>query len=1835
MTTVRRSVTLVMFASLAFVFANASVGATLNTAQLDNGTCGRNLQLGSDRTSSSSATPSFVIAGDGGLSRYEAFVDGVSIGIFASDGFANVCVYDNIPLADGMHLLTANELQPHAGLTITPFNFSVDTVPPAQPTTPVISGYSDSGLLGDHITRFTNPNFTGFADPNVAIQLFNGQALLGGAKALATGAWSATAGGLADGSYIITAIALDQAGNKSSLSVVCPLTVDTVLPTGSLTSPTDGSLVSGTVNLAATASDNTGIWKVDFQVDGVTKSTSLTAPYSYAWSSSTVPNGSHTLTAIIHDYPDNTITRTATVNVQNSSATPPGAPTLNSATAGNATVALNWTAPASNGGSAITGYKVYRGTFSGGETLLTTLANVTSWSDNSVTNGTPYFYEVTAVNAVGESGLSNEASAVPAGAPGPPTLTAASPSSGSVALSWNAPASNGGAGITGYRVYRSTASGGEILLTTLGAVTSWTDTGLTNGTTYYYKVTALNSVGESALSNELSGTPAAAATVPGAPVLNSATAGSTTVSLSWSAPGSNGGSAITGYKVYRGTTSGGETLLATLGNVTSFGDSGLANGTTYYYKVTAVNAVGEGGQSNERSATPATVPGAPALNSVTAGNGTVALAWAAPASNGGAAITNYKVYRGTFSGGETLFTTLGNVASWTDTSVTNGTTYYYKVSAVNSVGDSATSGESSATPAGVPGAPTLNSVVGGNLNVVVTWSAPASNGGSAITGYKVYRGTASGGETLLTTLGVVTSFTDLTGILNGTTYYYRVSAVNAAGEGLQSSEGSAIPAGPPGAPTLNTATAASGSVTLAWSAPASNGGSGITGYRIYRGTTSGGETSLTTLGAVTGFTDSGVTNGTTYYYKVTALNSVGEGPLSNEKFATPAASATAPGAPTLNSATAGVGNVALSWSAPAADGGSAVTGYRVYRGTTSGGETLLTTLGAVTGFTDSGLANGTTYYYKVSALNSVGEGTLSNERFATPAGSATVPGAPTLDSATAGNGSVTLSWSAPASDGGSAITGYKVWGATSSGNETVLTTVGNVTSWSNTGLTNGTTYYYKITAVNGMGQSFFSNERFATPAGSATVPTAPTLNSATSGPASVALSWSAPASDGGSAVTSYKVYRGTASGGETFLTTLGNVTSWTDGNVTNGTTYFYKVSAVNSTGEGALSSERSAIPATVPDPPTLAPAGAGNSQVSLSWTPPSSNGGSAVTGYKVYRGTQSGGETLLATLGNSTTYNDGTPANGTTYYYKVSALNAVGESTLSGERSATPATVPGAPTLNSPTASSGSVALSWSAPASNGGATITGYRVYRSTLSGAETLLASPGNVTSYTDNAVVNGTTYYYKVTASNSAGEGTLSNERFATPVAAATVPGAPSLDSATAGSGSVALAWTAPASNGGAAITGYRVYRGTFSGGETFLATLGNVTGFTDSTAVNGTTYYYKVTASNSVGEGGLSNERFATPVAVATVPGAPSLDSATAADGSVALSWSAPASNGGATITGYRVYRSTLSGAETLLASPGNVTSYTDNAVVNGTTYYYKVSALNAVGESTLSGEQSATPATTPGAPNLVSAVTGNSVTLGWNAPAANGGSPVSGYRIYRSTLSGAETFLVAVGAVSSYTDETTTFGTTYYYKVSAVNAMGEGGLSNELSATPVQTDGTAPSTPASVKALVAGTSQVALNWTASTDNVGVTGYRVYRDGALVGTTPDPHYLDGGLVAGSSHTYQVRAFDAAGNVSAASSTLSARCASLGTGTTGTLSGVVYNAVDKLLSNVVVSLRLANGTVKSAKTNNTGVWKLSSLPVGTYTLTATLNGYPTASFTMSVVEDQTLLAITTLGT
>lgn len=186
---------------------------------------------------------------------------------------------------------------------------------------------------------------------------------------------------------------------------------------------------------------------------------------------------------------------------------------------------------------------------------------------------------------------------------------------------------------------------------------------------------------------------------------------------------------------------------------------------------------------------------------------------------------------------------------------------------------------------------------------------------------------------------------------------------------------------------------------------------------------------------------------------------------------------------------------------------------------------------------------------------------------------------------------------------------------------------------------------------------------------------------------------------------------------------------------------------------------------------------------------------------------------------------------------------------------------------------------------------------------------------------------------------------------------------------------------------------------------------------------------------------------------TSPSSPRNLIASGGDAKITLTWEAPASDGGANITDYSVYRVTSSGGESLLAQVGDVHRYTDSGLTNGVTYFYQVSAVNALGEGPKSTEASATPGT-PTAPQALHArTTGAQVNLAWQPPVSQGSSPITNYRVYRGTSSGAESFLVEIGDSLTYSDSDVSNGSTYFYQVSAVNTAGEGPRGAEISATP--------------------------------------------------------------------------------------------------------------------------------------------------------------------------------------
>src|ERR1700734_2236570 len=272
-------------------------------------------------------------------------------------------------------------------------------------------------------------------------------------------------------------------------------------------------------------------------------------------------------------------------------ATVPAAPMGVTAAAGNAQVTLNWTAS-----SGATGYYVKRSTTSGGPYTQISTQATASDTDTGLTNGTKYFYVVSAYNCAGESANSTKVNATPVlPPPAAPLGLAATPGNAQVSLTWTASAS-----ASSYHVKRSTTSGAETQISA-PASTNYTDTGLTNGTKYLYEVSAVNSGGESANSSEVSATPVAPLSAPATPTGLQTTSGNAQVNLSWNA---SVGAAT--YNVKRSTTNGGPYNTAVASpTATNYSDTTVTNGTTYYYVVPAVNPAGKSANSAQASATPA------------------------------------------------------------------------------------------------------------------------------------------------------------------------------------------------------------------------------------------------------------------------------------------------------------------------------------------------------------------------------------------------------------------------------------------------------------------------------------------------------------------------------------------------------------------------------------------------------------------------------------------------------------------------------------------------------------------------------------------------------------------------------------------------------------------------------------------------------------------------------------------------------------------------------------------------------------------------------------------------------------------------------------------------------------------------------------------------------------------------------------------------------------------------------------------------------------------------------------------------------------------------------
>ena len=1367
---------------------------------------------------------------------------------------------------------------------------------------------------------------------------------------------------------------------------------------------------------------------------------------------------------------------------------PPTAGTMTSVTSGNRTQSLAWVRGVPNGAS-ITGQKLEVSVDGAPFVLHATLgASATSHAPTGLTNGARYDWRVIATSDLGDGPASNALGGTPSSIPNPPVVSATA-GNRSVTLTI-APGYDQGSPITAYRVWNGTQLVATVTASTVQLM------GLANGYTYAYNVTAQNANGWSASSNVATATPGAP---PDPPAGLTATPGNGTVSLAWT-PGATNGAPLTGYRIWN-VTGGGATLIAQTSNGanTSFVVNGLANGYTYSYHVTAVNAFGQGNPSNPASARPATVPYPPNLTQLATGNHSITLWWTAPTQNGGEPVQSYRVYEGTSP------TMLTDILVTANTSVQlarpNGQAFYYRVSAINAVGEGATSNERNGTPVGPPYPPRNYVVIPGNRSVTLQWDPPLDDGGRALTQYILW---TSWHEYYSSTTFTSATFTNL---VNGQEYSANVRASN----GMWSNPTATLsftPASIPDPPLLTTASRGDGTVALAWT-PGNAQGSPIQHYKVYRTNASGTVLAATTSG--TTWTDSGLTNGVAYTYSVTATNGIGTSVASNALSATPAG---VPAAPDALVAQRGNRSASLSWTPPSSNG-EPLLGYDVYVSTAMTDPVLhaSTSNGANASFVVHGLENGVPYTFHVRARNAVGPGGLSAGASATPAAP---PHPPALASALRGDGSVALAWSIGDAEGSAISATELLQGTSPDALSVVQTLAGGATSVTRTGLANGVTYHFALRHVNGVGTSALSNVLSAKPAG---VPGAPGDVAAARANGSASLTWSAPAPNG-EPLLGYDIL---LDGALAAQTSNGANTSFTLHGLTNGQTYALQVRARNVVGAGAASAVASATPAGAPYPPTLTSATRGDGQVALSWTPGAANG-DAITATKLLQGTSPDALAVVATLSPSATNLTRTGlTNGVTYHFALLHENDVGAGNASNVLSAKPATTPGAPSALSAARGNRSATLTWSAGAT-GGEPLLGYDIL---LNGALLAQTSSGANTSFVAHGLQNGVEHAFHVRARNVVGTGALSSEARATPAA---VPHPPQLLTIARGDGQVTLSW-ANGHDEGSALTSTRILMGTTPGSYTELAPplSPSQTSYTRTGLTNGVTYYFALRHTNAVGTSGVSNALSAKP---ATTPDAPSALQASFGDGSVALTWSPPGFDGGEPVTSYTVHAGANESALAPVGSTGTNTSYVVGGLSNGVTYSFRVVAGNAVGVGPASAIVQATPARAPDAPAGFTAQAGSrQVLLDWSAPGFDGGRAVSAYRVYRNG-----TLLQEIGTNSSYTAAGLVDGVAYRFRVSAVNLVGEGASTVELEATPISS----PGAPASLQATTLEPS-ITLQWTQPTHTGGaaIQQYRIYASTApgaarwLVATVPGSQlsYVDDAEPATARH-YVVRALNAAG-------------------------------------------------------------------------------------------------------
>ena len=780
----------------------------------------------------------------------------------------------------------------------------------------------------------------------------------------------------------------------------------------------------------------------------------------------------------------------------------------------------------------------------------------------------------------------------------------------------------------------------------------------------------------------------------------------------------------------------------------------------------------------------------------------------------------YEVYRARSKNGDYIKYSTVTGTSYTNTGyIENGNTYYYKVRALDANGtagawSSIVSVTYRAASTGTLSAPT---VTGGNDaqgRPTLKWNA--------VTGaakYEVYRARSKDGDYIKYSTVTGTSYTNISYIENGNTYYYKVRALDANGTaGAWSSIVSVTYKQTLPAPTVTGGNDAQGRPTLTWKAV-----TGAAKYEVYRARSKDGDYIKYSTVTGTSYTNTSyIEDGNTYYYKVRALDANGTaGAWSSVVSVTYKQTLSAP---TVTSGNDAQGRPTLTWNAV-----SGAAKYEVYRAHSKDGDYIKYSTVTGTSYTNTSyIENGNTYYYKVRALKS--DGTAGAWSSIVSVTYKQTLSAPAVTGGNDAQGRPTLTWNA--------VTGaakYEVYRARSKDGTYSKYSTTTGTAYTNSSyLTSGATYYYKVRALDANGNAGPYSAVVSVTCRLKL--TAPTVTGSTDSQGRPTLKWNAV-----TGAAKYEVYRARSKDGDYIKYSTVTGTSYTNTSyLANGTTYYYKVRALGSDGTAGPDSTPVSVTYKAPfGAPLVTGSKDSQGRPALKWDKVTD-----AAKYEVYRARSKDGTYSLMSTQSATGYtNTSYLANGTTYYYKVRALKANGTaSAYSSVVTITYGTVPtpAAPAMRSAKADSAGITVSWDTAAN----AVT-YNVYRTADAGSSwTQVASSVKGSSYKDTTVQKGVKYGYKVRGVAADGKtlGPMSSTGVTAKVtAASTTPDYVKLKSAKSDPGNgILLTWESAAD-----AKTYNVYRKVDgASGWTLLASSVSGTSYRDTSGKRGTTYVYTV-------------------------------------------------------------------------------------------------------------------------------------------------------------------------------------------------------------------------------------------------------------------------------------------------------------------------------------------------------------------------------------------------------